>query len=270
VTEPLTGEVALVSGGSRGVGGAVVRRLAAAGAQVAFSYRRDVEAARAVADELAASGRSARAYPADLAVQGAASGLVEAVTADIGAPSIFVSNAGTASRGYRALDTDPGEYQAMFAIHVLAALEAARAVAQGMRKAGRGKIVFVSSTTTTVRPPGSAPYTAAKAALEAAASVLAIEEREHGIRINVVAPGLVATDMGDRLVRASSLSAAGGRAGAAVDLDTAFPFGRVCRPEDVADVVAFLVGNSSSYVAGHRVVVDGGGAAGALLPTSQS
>jgi 3-oxoacyl-[acyl-carrier protein] reductase len=182
--------VALVSEGSRGVGGAVVRLDAAAGGvQVAFSYRRDVEAAWAVA--------------------------------------------------------------------------------QGMRTAGRDAIVFVSSTTT-VRPPGSAPYTAAKAALEAAASVLAIEEREHGIRINVVAPGLVATDMGDRLVRASSLSAAGGRAGAAVDLDTAFSFGRVCRPEDVADVVAFLVGNSSSYVAGHRVVVDGGGAAGALLPASQS
>lgn len=286
----MKGELALVTGGSRGVGRAIVARLAGAGARVAFCYRRDVEAAERVARET-----GGHAYPADLSVPGAATALVARVTDELGAPSILVSNAGTASRGRLALDTEQSEYLALFQVHVLAALEAARAVAPAMRAAGRGAIVLVSSTTTTLRPPGSAPYTAAKAALEAAAAVLAVEERAHGIRVNVVAPGLVATDMGDRLVRASTAAGAKGGAGAgaagsaavgrtggttafaadgtkggamsgAADLDAASPFGRVCRPEDVADVVAFLAGPDSSYVAGQRVVVDGGGATTGLLP----
>jgi NAD(P)-dependent dehydrogenase (short-subunit alcohol dehydrogenase family) len=92
----------------------------------------------------------------------------------------------------------------------------------------------------------------AKAALETAARTLAREERTLGVHVNIVAPGLVSTDMGERLVRAVG--------GVSIDdLDRSSPFGRVCTSEDVAGVVAFLTGPDSGYVTGHRIVVDGGG-----------
>jgi NAD(P)-dependent dehydrogenase (short-subunit alcohol dehydrogenase family) len=101
--------------------------------------------------------------------------------------------------------------------------------------------------------PGGAPYMMAKSAQEALAATLAVEEMAHGIHVNVVAPGLVATDMGDRLAHAVT------GVGAAADLDAVAPYGRVCRPEDVADVVAYLVSEQAAYLNGQRIEVDGGG-----------
>ena len=94
------------------------------------------------------------------------------------------------------------------------------------------------------------PYAMAKAAMEALAFVLAKEERNHGIHVNVVAPGLVKTEMGRRLVGAVGVDIE--------EIDASMPFGRVCRPEDVADVVRYLVGPGASYVTSQKIVVDGG------------
>jgi len=135
---------------------------------------------------------------------------------------------------------------------ILLAASVIASLLPAMRARPRADIVMVSSAITGYAPPNSAPYTMAKAALEMAARTLAREERRHGIRVNVVAPGLVATDMGERLVRAVA-----GRA--LHDLDSASPFGRVCLPEDVASVVAFLVSADCGYVTGQRLVIDGGG-----------
>jgi 3-oxoacyl-[acyl-carrier protein] reductase len=100
--------------------------------------------------------------------------------------------------------------------------------------------------------PGGAPYMMGKVALEALGRTLAVEEQPHGIRTNHVAPGLVVTDMGDRLARAVA------GVSSATDLDARFPYGRVCRPEDVAAVVGWLVSDAASYVNGQRIGVDGG------------
>jgi NAD(P)-dependent dehydrogenase (short-subunit alcohol dehydrogenase family) len=110
----------------------------------------------------------------------------------------------------------------------------------------------MSSISTSYIGPRGAPYNMAKVALEALAVTLAAEEREHGIRVNIVAPGMVATDMGDNYAR----MAAG--VDRATDLDASSPFGRVCRVEDVAGVVAFLVSADGFYVTGQRIGVDGG------------
>ncbi|MCE3551663.1 SDR family oxidoreductase [Pseudonocardia sp. RS11V-5] len=112
--------------------------------------------------------------------------------------------------------------------------------------------MVVSSTTTGELPKDGAAYSPAKAAMEAAAFTLAREEREHGIRVNVVAPGLVATDRGERLVAATA-------GGSIADLDAAYPYGRVARPADVAGVVAFLASQDGEYLTGQRIEVDGGG-----------
>lgn len=248
----LTGRAALVTGGSRGIGSAVVRRLAAAGADVAFSYRREEEQAAALCDKLLADGRRAATFQADLAETGAAARLHRACVAELGVPTLLVCNAGNASRGNSVTETSEKEFELLWRVHVLSTLELLRAAIPAMREAGGGSVVLVSSSYTASRPAGTAPYIAAKSALEGIATVLAKEERPHEIRVNVVAPGLVATDMGDRLVRS------GGVHRSASDLDDGAPFGRVCRPEDVADVVLTALAPLSSYVTGHRYVVDGG------------
>jgi NAD(P)-dependent dehydrogenase (short-subunit alcohol dehydrogenase family) len=178
--------------------------------------------------------------------------MTEAVRADLGDVDILVSNAGTASRGRTVAETDPEEYLRLMNVHALGPIALIRSLLPAMRARPRADIVMVSSAITGYAPPNSAPYTMAKAALEMAARTLAREERRHGIRVNVVAPGLVATDMGERLVRAVA-----GRA--LHDLDSGAPFGRVCLPEDVASVVAFLVSADCGYVTGQRLVIDGGG-----------
>jgi 3-oxoacyl-[acyl-carrier protein] reductase len=248
----LTGRTALVTGGSRGIGRAVVRRLAGAGADVAFSYRREEEQATALRDKLLADGRRSATFQADLADAGAAARLHRDCVAELGVPTLLVCNAGNASRGNSVTETSEKEFELLWRVHVLSTLELLRPAVPAMREAGGGSVVVVSSSYAASRPAGTAPYTAAKSALEGIATVLAKEERPYGIRVNVVAPGLVATDMGDRLVRS------GGVHHGASDLDAEAPFGRVCRPEDVADVVLTALSPVASYVTGHRYVVDGG------------
>jgi len=121
----------------------------------------------------------------------------------------------------------------------------------------RGDVVMISSVATDGFGANGSPYNMGKAALEALAWTLAKEVAGQGIHVNVVAPGLVATDMGDRLTKAVT----GGRATAASDLDARAPFGHVCRPEEVASVVRFLVSDAAGYVTGVRIRVDGGGSA---------
>jgi NAD(P)-dependent dehydrogenase (short-subunit alcohol dehydrogenase family) len=245
--------VALISGGGRGIGRAVGAALAAAGLDVAVNFRRDAEAADRTVTELSARGVTARAYRASVADPDAVSALVHAVLRDFGRVDVLVHSAGVASRGNFVADTEPEELRRLFDTHAAAAHHLSRAVVPDMRKRGRGDIVFISSIVASSPGPGMAPYAMAKAALESLGRVLAREERAHGIRVNCVAPGLVATEMGDRLVRATR------GIQRAVDLDDASPFGRVCRPEDVAATVAFLATPAvGSYITGQCIAVDGG------------
>lgn len=250
---PLAGRVALVTGGSRGVGRAIALRLAADGAAVAVNYRRDGEAADDVVAAIEAAGGRARAFRAAVDDPQAMVALPGQVRAELGPVDLLVSNAGTASRGTLIADTDETEYLRLLRVHTLGPLALVRALLPDLRAAARADVIVVSSATVTSAPPLGAAYTMAKAATEMAARTLAREERGHGIRVNVVAPGLVATDMGERLVAAT----AGGATIA--DLDAGYPFGRVARPDDVAGVVAFLASADAGYLTGERLQVDGGG-----------
>lgn len=254
--------LALVTGGSRGLGRGIVRRIAR-DYHVAFTYRRDEAAAAEVVGEVTSAGGNAFSVQADLVAPGEATRVVGDIVEAHGPVSVIVGNAGAASRGHSSVESSDAEYLRLFQLHALSNVELVRAALPSLREM-RGSVVFVSSVVANLLPAGTAPYAASKAALEAIAVVMAREEREHGVRVNVVAPGLIATEMGDRLARATVGSTD------LAELDKASPFGRVCRPEDVAEAVAFLAGAASSYVTGHRLVVDGGGLSQPLVPISQS
>jgi 3-oxoacyl-[acyl-carrier protein] reductase len=254
----LAGRVALISGGNRGIGRGIAQRLAAEGAAVAVNYRKDEDAAADTVAAIEAAGGVARLYMAAVEDPDADAAMVEAVLDDFGFVDLLVANAGIASRGNTVAETDPGEVARLVGVHALSAHHLARLVLPSMRQRPRGDIVMVSSVATAHMSANGAPYNMAKAALEALAYTLAKEERDHGIHVNVVAPGLVETDMGIRLARAFT----GDRSLQDLRvLDAGAPFGRVCQPEDVAAVVLWLCSPGAGYVTGQRIQVDGGGLA---------
>ncbi len=246
----LEGRVALVSGGGRGIGRAVAVSLAEEGADIAVNYRRDADSAKETVDAVESLGRRVRSYQASVDDYEADREMVNNVVNELGPVGILVNNAGIAGRGHAVSDTDPAELQRVMNTHAMAAHHLCQLALPSMRECDRGDIVMISSAATRLLGPYGAPYNMAKAALEALALTLAKEERDRGIRVNVVAPGLVETEMGRRLVR--------GAMGVQDihQLDASSPFGRVCQPLDVAEVVRFVV--SSAYVNGQVIYVDGG------------
>ena len=246
------GRVALVSGGGRGIGRACALGLAEDGFDVAVNYRRDDDAAAQTVAAIEALGRKAKSYRASVESAAEDEAMVAAVLADFGSIDTFVHSAGIASRGHTVADTDPAELERVIAIHALGGHHLCRLVLPSMRTQPRGDVVLVSSVAARILAPNSAPYNMAKAALEALAMTLAKEERRHGIHVNVVAPGLVVTEMGRRLMRAMGVDDIS-------TMDANAAFGRVCRPEDVAGVVRFLCSEQAGYLTGQVIAVDGGG-----------
>lgn len=252
----LQGKVALVTGGGRGIGRSISLLLAQHGASIAVNYRRDKESAETTVHDIIAAGGMATAHQGstDDPVQNTA--LVAEVLVQYGGIDILVLNAGIASRGKSVAETEAEELWRLVATHALGPHQLCRDVLPSMRTRGRGDIIFISSVATNSMSANGAPYNMGKAAQEALASTLAKEEREHGIHVNVVAPGLVETDMGLRLARAMT----GQREMQDLrSLDIAAPFGRVCQPEDVANIVLWFCSAEAGYVTGQRIEVDGGG-----------
>jgi 3-oxoacyl-[acyl-carrier protein] reductase len=251
----LNGRVALVTGGGRGIGKAISLALAEDGADVAVNYRRDEEAARDTVAEIEKIGRRAIAVQASVDDRQDDERMVAEVLDAFGFVDILVNNGGVASRGRSVVSTDPEEMERVIRTHAIGPHHLCRLVVPSMRERDRGDIVMISSIATMSHQPNGAPYNMGKAALESLALTLAKEEQRNGIRVNIVAPGLVETEMGRRLVK--------GAAGVE-DIGTLHalsPFGRVCQPEDIANVVRFLVSDRAGYVSGQKINVHGGGSA---------
>ncbi|WP_028066458.1 SDR family NAD(P)-dependent oxidoreductase [Solirubrobacter soli] len=243
----LAGRVALVTGASRGIGRGIALELAGAGASVIVNYRRDEEAAQ---DVVAQAGNGAIAIQASMSEPADVDRLADEALAHFGAVDLLVANAGIASRGLPVADTDPAEVTKVMATHTFATHRLVQRLLPGMRAAERADVIAISSSELNKMKANGAPYNMAKAALEALALSLANEEVANGVRVNIVAPGLVVTDMGAKLVKAKlgldDMSA----------LDATQPLGRLVQPADVARVVRFLCG--AAMVTGQRIVVDGG------------
>ncbi len=249
----LKGRAALVTGGGRGIGKAIALSLAEAGADVAVNYRRDADAAEETVKEIKAMGRKAKAYPASVENWDEDVAMAAEVVKDFPNLSILVNNAGIASRGQAVADTDPAEMERVVRVHAFGPHYLAKLLVPHLRTQGRADIIMISSVATLGMGPRGAPYNMGKAAMEALALTLAKEEREHGIRTNIVAPSLTVTEMGRRLTRATT------GIEDIHELDARSPFGRVSTPEDVAAVVTFMVSDANPYANGQKININGGG-----------
>jgi len=249
----LSGRTALVTGAGRGIGRAIALSLAEAGADVAVNYRSDADAADEAVREIQALGRKAKAYRASVESWDDDQAMVAEVLQDFGAIGILVNNAGIASRGQSVADTDPAEMERVVRVHAFGPHYLSKLVVPQMRGLGRGDIIMISSVATLGMAGRGGPYNMGKAAMEALALTLAKEERQHGIRCNIVAPSLTVTEMGRRLTRATT------GIEDIHELDARSPFGRVSTPEDVAAAVTWLVSSANPYANGQKININGGG-----------
>ncbi len=251
----LDGRVALVTGGSRGIGRGICLRLAEDGADIAINYHSNADAAREVAEEVRALGRRAEIFQADVAEEEDCKRLAQESLAAFGKVDILVNNAGigaTAVGRPHVAEAEPEAFYRLMAAHAFGPFYLCQALVPQMREQPRGDVVMVSSVAAQNFGATGGTYSAAKTAMEALAHTLAKEERQHNIHVNVVAPGLVETDMGLALVKFTR------GVESMRELDQGQPFGRVGQPADIAAAVAFFCSPRSSYITNQRLTVSGG------------
>ena len=245
-TLDLSGTTALVTGGTRGIGRAVVLALAAAGAKVAFTYRASSDAADALVAELESNGTEAFGIQAEAADPAAAEAAVAAVVERWGRIDALVVNAGITRDGLMIRMT-AADWQAVIDTNLTGAFHICKAAYLPMMKQRSGSIVTLSSVVGVTGNAGQANYAASKAGLIGFTKSLAKELAGRGVRANVVAPGYIATDM----TAAVSEKAMEGIA-------AQIPLGKAGTPEDIAGAVVWLCSPAAAYVTGHVLHVDGG------------
>lgn len=238
-------KVAIVTGSSRGIGRAIARRLGADGVSVVVNYRVDGEAAGKVVAEIVADGGLAVAVRADVTRLAELRGLFDAAQQRFGAIDILVSNAGIGPFAPIAVATDE-DFEQMFATNARAAFWALREAASRLRDGGR--IVVISTGVTINLIAGAGLYAASKAAAEALALTLAKELGPRKITVNCVLPGITRTDA----------AAAAVPRPLAEQVIRQTPLGRLGEPDDIADVVGFLVSDRGRWITGQRIGAGGG------------
>lgn len=243
-TDGLTGKVALVTGGSRGIGAEVVRRLAADGADVAFTYNTGKDEAEQVAARVRELGRRALPVKADLAEPEGAAAVVDAALGEFGKLDILVNNAGVMHWGSVAR-TSVEDIDRLLHVNARAPFLMMQAAAE--RLADGGRVVNISSGVTATALAGLALYSGVKAFLDQVTKVAAIEFAPRGITVNAVAPGSTATGPFAHL-SAEGLAAAG----------SSFALGRIGQPADTAGLVAFLASADAAFITG-QIIYNAGG-----------
>ena len=241
----LTGNVALITGASRGIGAACAKKLAALGADIAVIYAGNAEKANEVCTACQALGVRARAYQCDVADFDAVKQTVAAVKAELGSVDILVNSAGITRDGLVAAMRE-ADFDAVIATNLKGTFNMIRHCSRLFLRAGHGRIVNLSSVAGVAGNAGQANYSASKAGVIGLTKSVARELAPKGITCNAVAPGFVATDMTAALALTDE------------QLRAAVPLGRMARPEEIADAVAFLA--QSDYITGQVLCVDGGAA----------
>jgi 3-oxoacyl-[acyl-carrier protein] reductase len=250
----LTDQVALVTGGSRGIGRGIVLALAREGAKVTFVYHSNADAAAALEREASAAGGTAKGVQADVADPKAGETVVAGVLAEHGRLDILVNNAGVI-RDKLFLKMELDDWNSVINTNLNGTFAFCRAVAQQMAfKQRSGRIVNVSSIAAEYVNKGQANYAASKGALNSLTRVLAAELGSRNVLVNAVAPGFIATDMSQTVRNLAGED----------NLKKLIPVKRLGTPEDIAGVVLFLCSPAAAYITGQVITVDGGLSLGAV------
>ncbi|WP_223621685.1 3-oxoacyl-ACP reductase FabG [Lysobacter sp. ESA13C] len=242
-TSPLSGEIALVTGASRGIGAAIADELAAQGATVVGTATSEA-GAQAIAARLAASGGHGRVV--DVADAASIEALIDGVSKEVGAISILVNNAGI-TRDNLLMRMKDEDWQAILDTNLTSVFRTSKAVMRSMMKARKGRIINIASVIGVTGNAGQANYAAAKAGIIAFSKSMAREIGSRGITVNVVAPGFIDTDMTRELPEEAKKGM----------LDQ-IALGRFGEPADIARAVAFLAGPGAAYITGETLHVNGG------------
>lgn len=242
----LDGKTALVTGGGRGIGRGIALELARAGADVAVSYRRDRDAADATVRDIQALGRRALAVQGDVSDWSAVATMVDEAVRFLGGLDVAVANSGVASRFQTVKDLDPAEWRRVTATDFDGAFFTAKAVIPHLI-ARRGTMLFISSVGADMAAAGGAPYHASKAGVNALTRVLAKEVASDGVRVNCIAPGLVKSDMGNKLIKFFGEG-----------LTQTIPLGRAGEIEDIGRAAVFFASDDAAWITGKILRVDGG------------
>ena len=244
---PLDGQVALVTGASRGIGAVVAQRLAQEGAAVAVNYQASETAAAQVVAAITAAGGAAAAFPADVSQESAAKELVDRVMAQFGRLDILVNNAGI-TRDRLLLRMTPADWDEVLQVNLRGAFLCTKYVMPHLIRRRQGRVVNMSSVVGLSGNPGQANYAAAKAGLIGFTKAVAREVASRNITVNALAPGFI--DTGGMVEQMT--------AEARQQVLTRIPMARFGSADDVAAAVAFLCGPGAGYITGQTLTIDGG------------
>jgi 3-oxoacyl-[acyl-carrier protein] reductase len=248
----LKGQVALVTGGSRGIGRAIVQTFAAEGAKVALVFRGNQEAAEGLVNEIRQGGGAALALQADVTDLAAVERTVEEVTKEWKSINILVNNAGIIADDLF-VRLEPEAWNKVLATNLGGTYNFCRAVAYAMMKNRKGRIINISSVAADHVNMGQTNYSASKGAINSFTRALAVELAGRNVTVNAIAPGFIETDMS---------AAVRNKAGDL--LKKLIPMKRLGQPQDIARVALFLAGEDSGYLTGQVITVDGGLSLGAV------
>jgi 3-oxoacyl-[acyl-carrier protein] reductase len=247
----LKDQIAIITGGSRGIGAAIAKALAAEGAKVAVVYRGSQAAADAVIQDVTKAGGTAIAIQADVADPASVKACVERVTKELGPVDILVNNAGVIEDGlFVRLEADA--WNKVIQTNLGGTFNFCHEVAFPMMQRRRGRIINVSSVAAEHVNPGQTNYAASKGAVNAFTRALAVELAGRGVTVNAIAPGFIETDMSAPV-----------RNKAGDLIKKMIPMKRIGTPEDIARVAVFLASAESAYITGQVLTVDGGLSLGA-------